>query len=390
MNKLNALTSLRFFAALAIVIEHSKGAFAATRGIPELPFDYGVSFFFVLSGFILTCVYKDRMDSPRAVLQFYIARIARIWPLHIATLLLFLLLLPAGAWFVGGHGPDALRITLANVFLVQSWVPRVRYFFSFNSVSWSISTEMFFYLMFPILRHRWSETWHWKTLAILLWIALLLTIATARGYPDVDFANPDAVSSSGIGYIWPFVRIIEFMLGMMAGSVYLETMSKGSRNVAVWTGIEFGAMVVVWALYHLMADLPSRIVGHSVSYSAWGVFVAHCGASAGFALIVLSIAYQRGVIARAMNWRVLVALGNASFALYLVHQILLGFLLCYRTQYFSGISDGVQCAGYWIAAFAFAFALWRLVEEPARNYFKHALKPRASVEPAPRSPLSET
>lgn len=377
LNKLNALTSLRFFAAFAIVIEHSRGAFTSTSWIGDFPYDYGVSFFFVLSGFILTCVYHNKIDTPRAVALYYVARVARIWPLHIATLLLFLLLLPAGAWFVGGHGPDALQITIANVFLVQSWVPSVRYFFSFNAVSWSISTEMFFYLMFPILRHRWAQTWHWKTLLLLLGISMILTVATARGYADVDFSNPSAVSSSGIGYIWPFVRIIEFVLGMMAGSVYLASAGKGSRSLALWTGVELAAMVSVWALHNLSADLPSRIAGHSISFSAWGVFVAHCGASLGFVLVVLSIAYQRGAIAHILNQRALVVLGNASFALYLVHQILLGFVLVNRSDMLMGIPDAIQCAGYWLASFGLAFALWHFVEEPCRRMMKRATVPAA-------------
>jgi peptidoglycan/LPS O-acetylase OafA/YrhL len=372
LNKLNALTSLRFFAALAIVIEHSRGAFTSTAWIGNFPFDYGVSFFFVLSGFILTCVYHNKMDSPRAVALFYVARVARIWPLHIATMLLFILLLPAGAWLVGGSGPDSVRVVLANIFLVQSWVPSVRYFFSLNAVSWSISTEMFFYLMFPVLRHRWAESWHWKTLLILLVLGAILTIATARGIPDVDFSNPDAPSSSGIGYIWPFVRIIEFVLGMMAGSVYLSTNSRWTKNFAAWTAIELAAMLSVWWFKSLTNDLPSRLAGHSVSYSAWGVFVAHCGASIGFAIVVLALAFQRGIIAKALNWHPLVILGNASFALYLVHQLLLGFVYTHRAGLLVNVPDLAQCVGYWAIAFAMAFLLWHFVEEPAREAIKRA------------------
>lgn len=381
LKKLDALTSLRFFAAFAIVIEHSRGAFTSTAWIGGFPFDYGVSFFFVLSGFILTCVYHNKLDSMRDVGQFYVARVARIWPLHLATLALFLILLPADAWFVGGPGPDSIRIALANVFLVQSWIPSVRYFFSFNAVSWSISTEMFFYLMFPVLRYRWAQTWHWKSLLILLVVVAILTIATARGIPDVDFGNAAAVSSSGVGYIWPFVRITEFVLGMMAGSVYLATCARWGESVALWTGIELAALLSIWWFRTITNDLPSRLAGHSVSYSAWGVFIAHCGASIGFALVVLALAFQRGALSRVLGWRPLVVLGNASFALYLVHQLLLGFVYTHRAGLLADVPDIAQCIGYWITAFAMAFTLWHFVEEPAREAIKRAADRRTAGKP---------
>ena len=86
MKKLDALTSLRFFAAMAIVIEHTKDAFHVTAWIHSpIPYDYGVSFFFVLSGFILTYNYREIGDFA-ACRRFYVARFARIWPLHVDAL----------------------------------------------------------------------------------------------------------------------------------------------------------------------------------------------------------------------------------------------------------------------------------------------------------------
>lgn len=75
---LAALTALRFPAALAILIHHCNGVFwpAAELG----PLDAGVSFFFVLSGYILTHVYGGRVIGPNALRRFHVARIARIWP----------------------------------------------------------------------------------------------------------------------------------------------------------------------------------------------------------------------------------------------------------------------------------------------------------------------
>jgi peptidoglycan/LPS O-acetylase OafA/YrhL len=94
MKQIKCLTSLRFFAAAMIVVFHSVNAFRVwdNAKIP-FPLGQGVSFFFVLSGFILTYVYPS-VGGGRGIRDFYVARIARIWPAHFVTFLLVLWLIP--------------------------------------------------------------------------------------------------------------------------------------------------------------------------------------------------------------------------------------------------------------------------------------------------------
>ena len=89
--QLPALTSLRFFAALAIVVHHARGLLVAESAIAGFPLDHGVSVFFVLSGFILTYVYRE-LPNVASVGRFWLARFARIWPVHVFTLALFIAL----------------------------------------------------------------------------------------------------------------------------------------------------------------------------------------------------------------------------------------------------------------------------------------------------------
>src|SRR5207249_3735398 len=158
--KLNALTGLRFVAAAMIVVHHSRGFFQIP--LPHYALDHGVSFFFVLSGFIIAYAYP-KLDNKHDVFDFYVARIARIWPAHFATLLLVLPLLqtPINLTFV------------ANAFLLHSWVPSKPWYFSYNHPSWSISTELFFYAVFPILIFQWNRSWWWKWIAsgiLIIWL----------------------------------------------------------------------------------------------------------------------------------------------------------------------------------------------------------------------------
>ena len=154
---LKPLTSLRFFAAFAIVLAHAK-LYTEWSWLPpdRIPLRQGVSFFFVLSGFILTHVYSSRRDI--GYWGFVRLRIARLWPVHLATLLLVVLFVHPASF--AGDGLFDRRLTLlANLSMTQSMFPFISYLFSWNSVSWSISTEMCFYLCFPFLLANVERSW---------------------------------------------------------------------------------------------------------------------------------------------------------------------------------------------------------------------------------------
>src|SRR5260370_9304602 len=91
-SKLDALTGLRFFAAFAIVIHHSRGTFLTADRLSDWPLDSAVSFFFVLSGFVLTHVYPQ-LPSREHIGKFLFSRFSRIWPVHLFSLFLTLFFL---------------------------------------------------------------------------------------------------------------------------------------------------------------------------------------------------------------------------------------------------------------------------------------------------------
>lgn len=147
------LTSLRFFAAFWVVLFHY---------FPKLDFDaaipafvqkgyLGVELFFVLSGFILCHVYRTSLEEGRFRYgSFLWNRLARVYPLHLATLV-GMIALALGAQ-AAGFGIDANILSWeslpANLLLLQAWglAPQA----AFNHPSWSISAEWFAYLTFPL------------------------------------------------------------------------------------------------------------------------------------------------------------------------------------------------------------------------------------------------
>ncbi len=151
---LKALTSLRFWAALWVVLFHFL-PYAADWGPASslLGKGYlGVDFFFVLSGFVLAHVYgaelkEGRYSHPR----FLVKRIARIYPMHIATLAFFVVLALA-APIAGLVLDSAARYDFSKIpsqlLLVHAWIGTGE---EFNYPSWSISAEFFAYLCFPLV-----------------------------------------------------------------------------------------------------------------------------------------------------------------------------------------------------------------------------------------------
>ena len=148
--EIKPLTSLRFFAATLVVFHHLAGVLWLDGDVFH-PFNLGnaVSFFFVLSGFVLYYSYARRMQT-MSWWQFSVLRFFRIWPAHIAVLVLGLAILvtPGYTQQLAVRTPTEIA---QIVFLLQSWTPRVEVFWGLNAPSWSISTELFFYISFPVL-----------------------------------------------------------------------------------------------------------------------------------------------------------------------------------------------------------------------------------------------
>ena len=141
--RLNSLTSLRYFAAAAVVVTHVN-PFFLTSALQREATAYwyvGVSFFFMLLGFVLTWSCSWQPARP-----FWWNRFSRIWPLP-ATMMIIVY---AGLWDFVSHPPNAVGWIL-EPFVVQGWDPDPHVYAGGNGPTWSLSCEFFFYAMFPLL-----------------------------------------------------------------------------------------------------------------------------------------------------------------------------------------------------------------------------------------------
>lgn len=290
------LTSLRFGAAMMVVCHH---LFGFADGFS------GVTFFYVLSGFVLAINYRDRVGTPASCRDFWWKRVARIYPTYLLT---FALALPlAISQILAMHTLNGVIGTVAaipaSLLMVQAWFPKSVIFFGVNSVAWSISDEAFFYAVFPALVRWLSSSKRWAV--ILIWLAA--TVAIASAWPDrAAIANE---TSHWLFYVFPITRLIEFAIGVAMG---LEFSCGEPRVLGIRS--ELAAIGGVFATFAL---LSAARVPWAFRFSLW------------FLPSALSVIYvfsrSRGPVAVALSHRWLVVLGDASFMLYMIHQLIMRY-----------------------------------------------------------------
>jgi peptidoglycan/LPS O-acetylase OafA/YrhL len=334
------LTSLRFPAAAAIVVYHSFVALHRPAGVWDF-LGSGVSFFYVLSGFILFYNYGTRFDRG----LFWKGRCARIWPLHLATLILALLLIKHRSLWGWNYWPLVLPL---NAGLLHAWVPYRGVTLSFNGVSWSLSVEAFFYFAFPWL----------VALLERRGIAALLGACFAAGLVTVGATELLAPAFAPVVATFnPLCRLFEFVLGMATCRLWLRE----SRRPAAMTLLEIAALVVALAaVVGLAALIPATTV--SAPVVRW--LIVEVGAVS-FAFVIWVFAHQGGAFARAGSRPVFVLLGEISFAVYMCHQIILRWAV---PDHLPHAALALHLAGALALVLPVSYALFRWVETPARRW----------------------
>ena len=316
---LNNLTPLRGIAALLTVLYHIDLMFGAGDGflIPTaLTKGMGrmylmVDFFFILSGFIMCYVYGKLFHegvSGANFKKFTIARFARVYPLHLITLL-YLVVLFFVAARMGQPEIPIIQIAntpfsiLTNLLLLHSM--NFHQWFSWNHASWSISTEWWAYMVFPFLVKPFTNLSAMGKgvvafLCFVGYLAITFFIIPLVVVPAPIFFAQTHLSdfSINVAYQFGYLRcLFGFILGMMMYEGYKtewckKHLSNGYMMVALFLGM----------LLSMHLILPDVI---TVSFMP---FILLCGA------------YGSKNIDRLFALKPLQRLGDWSFSIYLVHQ----------------------------------------------------------------------
>jgi len=208
------LTGLRFVAALYVFAFHihtrwplaEKGSYVANflnEGA------VGMTLFFILSGYILAYTYAEKNISP---LMFYRNRFARIYPVYAVAALMTL------PWLFKNQFSEAFFfaalqigiLVMADTLMIQAWFPQLWAFWN-NGASWSLSTEMFFYALFPLLLHaaaRLNKAWL---------VSAMMGVYVLSELPGLSYMVFEPRSTDGlqIFYAMPIFRLPEFAMGIL-------------------------------------------------------------------------------------------------------------------------------------------------------------------------------
>ncbi len=341
---LPALTGVRFFAAAAVLLFHYGAGFSDRIKAPS-PLRHllhngflGVSLFFVLSGFIIAYSHFTETMSPPVIRRFYWARIARIYPVYLLALLLALPTLTT---------PLQPSAALAVLTMTQAWtIPASHLGFAWVMQAWTLSIEAAFYILFPFY---WPFV---RRLGFAGTIVLAVVCAVAIVVLAVPTVAPGAQTvawlGSGVMVPIPLFRMFEFTYGMAICQLFMRWPREiGKRAADVCELGVAAAMVTTLAT----ADSPQ----------AKALFTVLTG------LFLLITAHGAGCVSRLLSTRLLLLLGGASYAIYILQQPIHSLCsLLLRAPYDQVVSPVVTIIG--------AIAAFKLIEEPSRRQLMNLVR----------------
>ena len=355
--RVESLTGLRWFAAFFVFIHHAANL-APIRWITVWSWlgVSGVTFFFVLSGFVLTWSWfpKDRAG------RFYWRRFARIYPLHFVTTLLAIPIFYGSVQsFQKPMNIGAIALTLA---LLHAWIGTTTYYFGGNPASWSLSDETFFYAIFPkairrICRSTTGQALQLALVALLVMWLVLVLVNTVH--------LPHLISVLLIHS--PLYRALQFVLGICVG----VAVRVGWRpRIGFWPAVGLlGLGLLSLAIWARVPSLQKIIPGTSIMDQVTAPLYA----------LVIATAAVRDIAGRPSFLRRpwLVTLGHWSYAFYLTHAtVLYGLRLLNGGVMKQGIViNAAATLGALGISIALAGVLYRFLEHPVEGKLRGMLPP---------------
>jgi peptidoglycan/LPS O-acetylase OafA/YrhL len=331
--KVDSLTSTRAFAAILVVIHHFGRDVFPFKRFPGF-FGNGnlaVSYFFVLSGFVMYNVYADKDLSYK---DFIVKRVARIVPVYYLALLLFISL----PILLHQLPNDFTKQLFIHVLFLQAYIPG--YALTLNGPAWTLSVEMFFYCLFPaLLLFQKKNNGGFIVSLIVLFIcsqAIHLWYSTHKYLLSDD--NIDLV------YFNPLIHLNQFLIGMAGGRFYQKT--KGKTNYVLMP------LLLLCALFLLIIFRPENL-----SYQTGLIAPV-------FMLFIVSVAKNDPPI---LNIKPLVVLGEISYGIYILQVPVFAITNYMNSQYFQ-LRWGYFFYASLLLLILISFVSYYLIEKPLRKW----------------------
>ncbi|UQB67763.1 acyltransferase family protein [Epilithonimonas zeae] len=295
---ISQLTFTRFIAAFLIVFLHyGAELFTDIPDSAKIIRDHlhlGVSYFFVLSGYVMMIAYSDleRIDFKNYIIN----RLSRIYPTHVLALFLTIFVsILSSINYLSYYKFDTEGFML-NLLLLQAWSPN--YALSFNIPSWSISVELFFYVCFPFLFNCFIRKVSIRTViitCIIFWITMQVVLNLYYRSDYFDFSKP---AHKNFLFYNPVFNFSSFLIGCLAGLIY-KTKKYRQKNY------DFIIILLIFLTTFCIIKFHNLLLQNGLL-------------SINFALVIIALSLNNGYIARIFKNKKLVYLGDISFAMYLL------------------------------------------------------------------------
>jgi peptidoglycan/LPS O-acetylase OafA/YrhL len=410
-HELRALHGLRFLAAFCILFSHAcawLANFKDTRTIfnySEFFTVYGMPLFFVLSGFVIHYNYSRLFSTMRprwAILEFLGARFARLYPLFICFFLVGVAVDGVLQWYYE-HELNLLLAMGHYLTLTQSWV----YIAIFGDrllldgpfgLSWSLSTEFFFYVTYVVLVLHIARM---RSIAGLFVTAGAMSVLVVSAF-SYAASHRGAIGAFAVQYMnqiggeehsvfrWffyysPYGRVFEFILGCLTAQIYaIFAAHPVSPREERWGRILLGASLVFlfgFALVFLFKPFGGNVAIYVT------LLKQNFGCAVGLAVLIFCVSrYRSSTVALMLSTPLMVQLGDLSFSIYAVHTYSLRIFERPSMNFRYGIE--LEAAFRIVLGIALTLILstatFRLIEVPARAWLRKIVARRLLRSFGPR------
>jgi peptidoglycan/LPS O-acetylase OafA/YrhL len=297
-----------------------------------------VQTFFILSGFVLARSYASTRWNRQSLIRFGMARIARIYPAYLLSLIVvsrFMLETLAKPGRTTGQKAGLLG---DYAFLLLGWKGSLSV--GWNTPAWSLSCELFFYLCFPLL---------------FLWLrkARLPGILTALG---ISLVVPIALAHAGVPSVWkPIHHLSDFLAGIAAAGLY-DILSRSvpalrGRGFLLYIPAVAAALAFIVhpeVLNGTLADLNTVLRPLNV-------------------LLLIGLGFGDGLLGRALAAKPAEYLGKVSYCMYILHVPILWWYSRYALHLLGPAPHGWSAVAFLVSVVAISSAAYELVESPAND-----------------------
>jgi len=344
----------------------------------------GMDGFFILSGFIIHYNYNNRVSSfsVNAIYDFFVHRFSRLYPLYIIQI-------AAGCLVAGFLVRKGLGFALGTlpfyILMIQSWfyvfydgviMPHV---LNQPSITWSISTEIFFYACYPpllwvLLKERMSYRGFLLSLSLLT-LAVAVTMRWPYNHPaelnavgaaffggeDAGNLMTDSSFAFWFAYLSPYMRVLEFVVGMGVAELFLKRPEVPPNSLA-FTVAQIGSVAFI-----LITFLPTiysiAIVENSFTIVGFVPALA--------VLIYASSFGNKTFVGRFFEKKYLVRMGEWSYSIYLFHI----FVIVAKPVADATLMETLYRIGWRLSVILFgSMILYNVVERPAQRWLRKVMK----------------